>query len=208
MSDSQSREEIPRVMVDTVDDWEHVKTNYTSAIHQVLEAKLSSTIHTQQDREALLAHLLQWRDRTFEIAKQNLRVNGRNFEDYAEEEEETEPFDEALDRRIWSLSEERIHWDKCLADRRRRTPADVQRLMEDLVKRQQAAEYIPTIEEEPNNVDMSEAIVVSPEQQERTTKTYETLLSSISELNEQIPKLVERADRARKVADEVANLSP
>jgi len=194
-------------MVDTVDDWERVKTNYTSAIHQVLEAKLGTTIHTQQDREALLAHLLQWRDRTFEVAKQNLRVNGRNFEEYVEEEEETEPFDEALDRRIWSLSEERIHWDKCLADRRRRTPADVQRLMEDLVKRQQSAEYIPSIEEETNEVDMNE-VVVSPEQQERTTKTYEGLLSNISELNERIPNLVERADRARKVADEVANLSP
>jgi hypothetical protein len=56
---------------------------------------------------------------------------------------ETEPWDEALDRRIWALSEERIAWDKTLADRRRRAPIEVQRLMEDLVTRQQQAEYVP-----------------------------------------------------------------
>lgn len=30
----------------------------------------------------------QWRERTFEIAKPNVRVNGINMEEYAEEEEE------------------------------------------------------------------------------------------------------------------------
>jgi hypothetical protein len=56
---------------------------------------------------------------------------------------ETEPFDEVLDRRIWSLSTERMTWDKELAERRRIAPAEVQHLVEDLLARQRAAEHVP-----------------------------------------------------------------
>lgn len=68
---------------------------------------------------------------------------------------ETEPFDEVLDRRIWSLSTERMAWDKELAERRRTAPIEVEHLVEDLLSRQRASEHIYSPEEEDIGVDVS-----------------------------------------------------
>lgn len=38
-----------------------------------------------------------------------------------------EPFDEALDRHIWSLSDQRLKWDKEIADRRRSRPEEIEK---------------------------------------------------------------------------------
>ena len=42
-----------------------------------------------------------------------------------------EPFDEALDRHIWSLSDQRLKWDKEIADRRRLRPEDIEKLVKE-----------------------------------------------------------------------------
>lgn len=42
---------------------------------------------------------------------------------------DVEPFDEALDRHIWSLSDQRLKWDKEIADRRRSRPDDIKTLI-------------------------------------------------------------------------------
>lgn len=38
-----------------------------------------------------------------------------------------EPFDEALDRHIWSLSDQRLKWDKEIADRRRSRAEEIEK---------------------------------------------------------------------------------
>jgi len=60
----------------------------------------------------------------------------------------TEPFDEMLDRRIWSLDAERLEWDTTIAQKRKRTPGDIYRLEEDLERRQTGSEYLPEGEDE------------------------------------------------------------
>ena len=51
---------------------------------------------------------------------------------------EVEIFDEALDRRIWSLSDQRLISDREIAIKRRTRPQEVVTLLEDLLQRQQA----------------------------------------------------------------------
>lgn len=46
---------------------------------------------------------------------------------------DTEPFNENLDRRIWSLNAERMALEKELGDRRRKMPLDMERLIEDML---------------------------------------------------------------------------
>ncbi|KAH7890971.1 hypothetical protein F5I97DRAFT_2071453 [Phlebopus sp. FC_14] len=64
-------------------------------------------------------------DSLLEIARPNLRINGRTTED-PYEDEDVEPFDEALDRHIWSLSDQRLKWDKEIAGRRRIRPREIE----------------------------------------------------------------------------------
>jgi SpoVK/Ycf46/Vps4 family AAA+-type ATPase len=78
--------DMPRISVDTLKDWERVRDTFTEAMIKLLEDKLAQEGCSEADKEALRAHALEVRDRTFEAAKPNLRVNGRNFEDHVEEE--------------------------------------------------------------------------------------------------------------------------
>ena len=104
---------------------------------------------------SLFAFKPQFVDQTLDIARPNLRVNGRNFEEFEQDEQgkylsfhlsysslkehkkpEEEPFDESLDRRVWSLSDQRLKWDLELALKRRETPTAIQELMQELAAAQ------------------------------------------------------------------------
>jgi hypothetical protein len=106
-----------------------------------------------------LSYSWQYLDIAFGIAKPNLRVNGRNFEDFDENDAgasirhmshriyilthlaliEIEPFDEALDRHIWSLSDQRLKWDREIARTRTEKPREVETMLQDLFDRQHEA---------------------------------------------------------------------
>lgn len=49
---------------------------------------------------------------------------------------DTDQFDEALDRRVWSLSDQRLKWDLEIAKKRRGIPTEVENLMKDLLEKQ------------------------------------------------------------------------
>jgi hypothetical protein len=49
---------------------------------------------------------------------------------------EIEPFDEALDRHIWSLSDQRLKWDREMARTRTEKPREVESMLQDLFDRQ------------------------------------------------------------------------
>lgn len=51
-----------------------------------------------------------------------------------------EPYDEVLDRRLWTQMEENLTWQHTLATRRRREPIHAQQLVEDLVLRERKLE--------------------------------------------------------------------
>lgn len=52
---------------------------------------------------------------------------------------EIEPFDEALDRHIWSLSDQRLKWDREIARTRVERPREVEAMLQDLFDRQHEA---------------------------------------------------------------------
>ena len=52
---------------------------------------------------------------------------------------EFESFDEALDRHIWSLSDQRLKWDREIARTRTEKPREVETMLHDLFDRQQEA---------------------------------------------------------------------
>ena len=64
-----------------------------------------------------------------------------------------DPFDEGLDRLIWSLSDQSLQWDGEIATRRREKPREVHRLMKELIEtqhevdEQEAAEYAEIVED-------------------------------------------------------------
>lgn len=79
-----------------------------------------------------------------------------------------EPFDEGLDRHIWSLSDQSLQWDGEIAKKRREKPQEVHRLMKELLETQHAvdeqeAEEYAQVEEDVADIEPDCAYIVSPE---------------------------------------------
>jgi hypothetical protein len=116
-STAAAREEVQRVSVDTINDWKRIKSNFSSAAFAALD-EILETSGSSVDKNALLPHIdqvwlclapglhytkltcnlpAQFIQRTFEVARANVRVNGRNLDEVPEAEESASLFD-----RRWS----------------------------------------------------------------------------------------------------------
>ncbi|KAF9451244.1 hypothetical protein P691DRAFT_797119 [Macrolepiota fuliginosa MF-IS2] len=134
------REELPRVSVGSVADWQRVQNNYSAralnAIHAAIDAD-----DLAEDRDAILAHFTHFMDSTFSMAQGNLRVNGHHFETLDSVGQDMEAFDEALDRRIWSLADTRLQWHKRMGKTRREAPKEIQSRLSDLFNKGQVQDH-------------------------------------------------------------------
>ncbi|KAH8120282.1 hypothetical protein DFH11DRAFT_48718 [Phellopilus nigrolimitatus] len=198
---SNVRDDLPRVSVDSLQDWQSIRENFNAAALATLEARLVQHGLSGQ-RHLFLPHIKQFVDRTFELAKSNLRINGRNFDDYNEDEQDTDQFDESLDRRVWSLSDQRLKWDLEIAVKRRGVPSEVEALMRDLVAQQRdhdANQFLDSAQD----MDVDDRVI---EDREGTAAANSELSRFANELQETLPEQLERVDRARQVDGEIRNL--
>ncbi|EIN07591.1 hypothetical protein PUNSTDRAFT_69918 [Punctularia strigosozonata HHB-11173 SS5] len=148
----EAAREDPRVLVDSLYAWRNVKESYLAAATSRLGEQLASSGLTEQ-RDVLLQHVNEFVGHVFMLTEPNVRVNGKNLEDVVEDEEDTEPFDEALDRHIWSLADQRMKWQSEIANKRRLIPSQVSQLMSDLSERQRSVYAQAGFAEEPQDAD-------------------------------------------------------
>ena len=144
--------------------WRPVGTQSTRALYCLTLTRFDFVLRTASVVFIVWGWLGQFIQKTFEIARANVRVNGRNLDEVPEAEEGAQPsyscwfrvvlirtpdsemFDEGLDRRIWSLSEQCMQWDVDISKKRRERPLEVERLMEDLLSQSDGDE---PLEEDP-----------------------------------------------------------
>jgi len=155
------------------------------------------------ERDALLLRTSEFIEQTFRIAQPNLRVNGQNFESVNQDEQNMEPFDEALDRHIWALASTRLQWQKRIAETRRKLPSEMEATMLELLEEQRKAEA-----EEATAV-LNDVVIDHEEDIEQLprhphiSKGLQVALALGEELDQMIPAQEERADRIKSVAMEV-----
>ncbi|KAG8934426.1 hypothetical protein FRC01_003100 [Tulasnella sp. 417] len=209
-SNSSRERDQSRICVESIEEWNRVKQNFTDSMVQLLNTKFGERSSTEKD--ALLAHLIQWRDKTFEIAKPNVRINGINMEEFTEEEEEQElePYDEVLDRRLWTHFSESLAWQHTLALRRRHEPINAQNFIEDLILREREFEEENTPPYLDINVPpMAPTIIPGlPNELPEIDETHGATLQMLQDWRENLPKLLEKADRVEAVAAVDSRLTP
>ncbi|KZT03421.1 uncharacterized protein LAESUDRAFT_738283 [Laetiporus sulphureus 93-53] len=201
------REDISRISVDTVQDWQRIKANYTRAAMAILDEELAQG-GPSEERGLIAQHLKQFVDRTFEKTRPNIRVNGRNAEDVDVDEEEEEPFDEGFDRHIWALSEQSLKWDKELAARRQKHPVEVERLLEELLNRQRAVDEELAAEGDGDGDTVPLYNDLPPDAYENIEQITLKLNAITDELNQSVPLQLERSERVQDVAATVKTLKP
>ncbi|KAL0951657.1 hypothetical protein HGRIS_008337 [Hohenbuehelia grisea] len=204
------REDSARMSIDTVYDWNRVKDDYRKA---ALE-KLNTEGLGGPEREALLKHLEQVRvfagvrcvsqeaqhiERVFQLAQPNLRVNGHNFDDADAGEQDTDTFDEALDRHIWSLANNRLNWNQKIAETRRTKPKAIATALEETFSAQHAQDASSPPTEAPLS---DENDAGNPDLQD----TLEQVAALGQELDQAIPIQTERAQRFNVAVTEMKSL--
>jgi hypothetical protein len=101
----------------------------------------------------------------------------------------TEDFDEALDRRIRSLAAERELIQVQIAERRSKTPLAIHGLMDDLVKRKVAAEYVPTPTLGEDGEDLDEEGLGGEREELERKEEMETTLEETLEILEELERV-------------------
>ncbi|KIM51484.1 hypothetical protein SCLCIDRAFT_1224496 [Scleroderma citrinum Foug A] len=197
-----AREDLPKVSIETEQDWKRIQRNLSDAFFERLDQALELQGHSATDRDELLPHANQFLETLFDIARPNLRINGRSTEELSEVEEDDniEPFDEALDRHIWSLSDQRLKWDKDIAGRRRTRPKEIEALMSDILAQQDSDEF--DVAQSDTSYDHILAKGIYPEMED----TLRNAISLTPRLAQSVSVQCDRATRVQSIADEVKNL--
>ncbi|KAF7984087.1 hypothetical protein HWV62_17658 [Athelia sp. TMB] len=204
------RADLPRISVDTLQEWNSMKSNYINAAVASLDARLKAkSLDSTETRDRCLARINEYIDSVFEMAKPNVRVNGRNFEEISENDDEIEPFDEALDRHIWSLSDQRLKWDREIARTRVERPREVEAMLQDLFERQQEAAN-QDIELTADDLDALGSPILH--ELSHIEQVFQKASSMAEELHQariqSIPVQMERSKRVKSTTKEIKTLRP
>ncbi|GFZ48756.1 hypothetical protein JCM24511_06505 [Saitozyma sp. JCM 24511] len=148
---------------------------------------------------------MQIREGMFEMSKPNLRVNGHNYENFVNA---TEPFDEILDRRIKGMDAERLKSETETAERRKKRPAEIYQLEDDLEERKTWAMWLPEGEDEDTGPKKKAEDIPPPPRHAEVVETFKTLASNLAELASSAPAQLARAQRAKAVQEEINNMGP
>ncbi|KIY69617.1 hypothetical protein CYLTODRAFT_420561 [Cylindrobasidium torrendii FP15055 ss-10] len=196
--DTPSRAAVGKIAVDTPADLERIKQNFVKVTMEVLEKELTRS--KVDDRDALVANAMAWADQTFDLLRANVRINGAS-EDDREQEEESEPFDEGLDRSIWSLADSRLGWQKKLGELRREVPSEVAARIAKVQGRDEGL-----VE---NDVEMHEDVLpgegdkVLEEQREIVEEAMRSVVAMRTDLVQTIPLQRSRAEKLEDVSESV-----
>ncbi|KAF8197436.1 hypothetical protein BJ912DRAFT_953413 [Pholiota molesta] len=187
----ENREDIPRVSVGSVQDWKKVRSNYEeAALSKLQEQAVLRDIEDEKD--AIMAHLAQFIEKTFSLAQPNLRVNGHNFESLDEGGRDMEVFDETLDRRIWSLADTRLQWHKRIAETRRSIPSEIESTVVNLLAQHR---------------DLDTATFTEQLTSEEDSKILQNTSALANELTQTVSRQQERGHRVQSITAEVKALN-
>ncbi|KZV61878.1 hypothetical protein PENSPDRAFT_642897 [Peniophora sp. CONT] len=187
----QQREEYPpRVSVESMQDWRQIKSNVSEFAMSLLESRLGGEADEKTARE-MRAAIQNFLDGSYSLAEKNIRANGHNLDELDPSKEDDEPFDEALDKKIWALHTERITRDLDLAKKRRTRPREIEGMLSDMLRqRRVAAEKDHDLDEDDDWVPEDNAL------DERALKEAAKVVSKSSALAEELDKAVGK-DRER-----------
>ncbi|KAK7468770.1 hypothetical protein VKT23_003271 [Stygiomarasmius scandens] len=195
---NNSREEVPRVSLDSVEDWKRIKSTYTDFILAQLE---DDNIPADSP---VIKYMQRYIEKSLTSAQSNLRINGRNFESLVDQHDEPdiEQFDEALDRRVWALADNRLAWHKEIANKRRTIPQEVQHSLRGLLEQERAEERNLEYIDDLQDLDIEE----EPDNQRDIMPDFHKTSAWAEELSQSIPNQRERSERFESVADDIKKL--
>ncbi|KAJ7287306.1 hypothetical protein C8J57DRAFT_582209 [Mycena rebaudengoi] len=194
--------ELPRISIPSMQVWLGVKSQYGKAMEAEVEKYARENNLSTAQRNATLEEARALCEKTFEIAQHNIRVNGRDFDSLQSHEQDAEPFDEALDRQIWSLASTRLQWHRKIAELRRETPVAVERSLQELFTDYEKLDREELDASDSDLEENSEGSEINVD-----GEVFGQITAATSELRQTIPSQHERSERSRTVEPSLKRLN-
>ncbi|KAJ7502998.1 hypothetical protein B0H11DRAFT_1987323 [Mycena galericulata] len=196
-------EEVPRISIPSMRVWLRIKSQFARETEAAI-LKDAQERHLSDDRKtAMLKSGQEFVEKTFEIAQHNIRINGRDFDSLQPHEQDAEPFDETLDRRVWALADNRLQLHSEIARKRRGTPLEIENELKLLAAENDALDAEPTTPPPDPDEDMGEG-----PQLDLDEHVLAQMQAVVGELGQSIPSQQERSERSRAVEAEYKGLKP
>ncbi|KAJ7366704.1 hypothetical protein DFH08DRAFT_835209 [Mycena albidolilacea] len=194
-------DELPRISLPSMRVWLRIKADFAQQVHA--KAEQHAKYLPPARREQLLQAAQQYVDQWSTIAQANIRINGRDFDSLQPHEQDAEPFDEALDRKIWALAGSRLEWHRKIAQERREKPISLEHTLQELVKEHESLDAdldmeepsLPDEDDDGLQVDVDDAVMGQ-------------IFAVAGELAQILPTQRERSERSRAVEAEYKALKP
>ncbi|KAG0053039.1 hypothetical protein BGZ83_001744 [Gryganskiella cystojenkinii] len=170
----------------------------------IWRSKLSENLQRQPGNHVEVQELLdQWVKRMMEMSSANIDINGIPYEEAILQEDDVEPLDESLARKV--QTQQALVEDLMLkvAERRKRVPEQVKMLLDDALRRQAAlADRIEFESDDERDEPSEEMDDVKLERMDLVSQEYSSSLALLSGLKKTVSSNITRLEGAQAVIDE------
>ncbi|KAF9574264.1 hypothetical protein EC968_007033 [Mortierella alpina] len=128
--------DFPKINVSSKADIQYITQIWRKALYNRLEQQYASRNDPRLLQEVQLM-LDQWLENMVKMASAGIDINGIPY-DEAIKNEDVEPLDESLTRRLQAKQQQVEELTLSVAERRKRVPEQVKMLLDDAIKRQSA----------------------------------------------------------------------
>ncbi|GHJ88834.1 hypothetical protein NliqN6_5236 [Naganishia liquefaciens] len=203
-----------RIIIEQEKDWIRVRQNLKSVVDTLIDQQLNQPgrMENLELRKQVTRRIQKIMEETFNLAVPNLQINGHNYEEYLEM---TEPFDQALDAKMFGLNAQKVEWATNTAERRKGVPKAVRELERQLEEMRHGMEWYPTDEEdddedgekkEKKKKETDEVYADPLPRRAEVLETYRAAITNMKTLQETLPAQVSRAERAKAVKEQIQSL--
>ncbi|KAF9942188.1 hypothetical protein BGZ65_008274 [Modicella reniformis] len=192
--------EFPKINVSSKADIQFITEIWRKILYDTLEQ------HGRDGDPRLMEHvqrlLDQWLENMIKMASSNIDINGIPYEE-AIRDEEFEPLDESLGRKlqIRLLQVEELTLE--VAERRKRVPEQVKMLLDDAIKRQSSLADRIEFESEKDNSASDSTDHVEFERQDLVAQEYASSMGLLNNLRKTASSNITRLEGAQAVVDEI-----
>ncbi|KAF8944225.1 hypothetical protein BGZ47_004499 [Haplosporangium gracile] len=195
--------EFPKINVSSKADIQYITQIWRKALYDKLEQTQTAEEADPRIMQEVNSLLDQWLENMVKMASAGVDINGIPYDD-AILNEDVEPLDESLGRRL--QHQQLLVEDLTLqvAERRKRVPEQVKMLLDDAIRRQSAladrVEFEPDEDENMEDNVTNQAIL---ERQDLVAQEYASSMALLSGLRKTVSSNITRVESAQAVVDEL-----
>ncbi|KAG0367332.1 hypothetical protein BC939DRAFT_443967 [Gamsiella multidivaricata] len=193
--------EFPKINVSSKEDIQYISQIWRKTLY----GRLAEEHIRNGDSELIdqVQQLLdQWIEDIMKMASSNIDINGIPYEQ-AIADEEFEPLDEALARKVQAQQLQVEELTLKVAERRKRVPEQVKMLLDDAIKRQSALADRVEFESQSENNAEAEIEDVSLERSDLIAQEYASSIALLSDLRKNVSSNITRLENAQAIVDDI-----